>query len=132
MHYSVKKSRRVLGRFRWQSEVRNRKMQPVGMVLVLGFIVFLFIDASGRMPWEALLIGFFLLGLCNMLIRYLRPDLHFDLYRRFWPVRLHPMVQAEGDLLYRQLRQLAFSMGEPRAEQDNSAPGTLAEAGKEQ
>ena len=98
-------------------------MQPVGMVLVLGFILWVLIDETGRNPWEAGLGGFFLMGLLNMLIRYLRPDLHFDLYRRYWPIKLHPLVQAEGDLLYRQLRQLAFNMGEPRTERGTGHGG---------
>lgn len=129
MHYSEKKSRRVLRRFRWESERWNRKAQPFFMAFGLVFCLWVIATEDGS-PRLAFLIGLFLLGMCNMLIRNLRPDLHFDLYRRYWPFKLHPLVQVEADLLYRQLRQLAFSMGEPRAERQNGAAGSIAEPGE--
>ena len=129
MHYSERKSRRVLDRFRWLSEGWYRKMQPAAIVFVLVFVVYT-VATEGGNPWTPRLVGFFLLLLCNAAILYLRPDLRFDLYRRYWPIKLHPLVQTEGDLLYRQLRQLAFSMGEPRAERQDGAAGATAESGE--
>ena len=129
MHYSEKKSRRVLRRFRSDHEGWYRKAQPFFMAFVLVFILYVIITEAGN-PWSPRLVGMFMLGMYIALFRYLRPDLHFDLYRRYWPVKLHPMVQTEADLLYRQLRQLAFSMGEPRAERQNGAAGSIAEPGE--
>lgn len=131
MHYSERKSRRVLDRFRWLSEGWYRRLLPVFIVFVLVFVVYTVATEPGN-PWTPRLVGFFLLLLCNAVLLYLRPDLRFDLYRRYWPIKLHPLARAEADLLYRQLRQLAFSMGAPRAEQQDGVPGTRAEPGEVQ
>ena len=129
MHYSEKKSRRVLRRFRSDHEGWYRKTLPFFMAFVLVFILYVIITEAGN-PWSPRLVGMFMLGMYIALFRYLRPDLHFELYRRYWPFKLHPMVQVEADSLYHQLRQLAFSMGEPRAEPRNRAPGSIAEPGE--
>ena len=131
MHYSEKKSRRVLRRFRSDHEGWNRKAQPYLLAFAIVFILYVIIAEAGN-PWSPRLVGMFMLGLCIQLFRYVRPDLHFDIYRRYWPFKLHPMVQVEADLLYRQLRQLAFSMGEPRTERHNGAAGSNAEPGEVQ
>ncbi len=131
MHYSLKKSRRVLVNFRVLYDGSARRMLPIGMVLIVAFVVWVVVTESGN-PWTARMVTFFLLCVCNMLFTYVRPDLHFDLYRRYWPIKLHPLAQAEGDLLYRQLRQLAFSMGEPRIERHSGPRSSLAESGDAQ
>ncbi len=128
MHYSERKSRRVVDRFRRESEGWNRKMQPFIMALVLAFVLFVIIDEPVN-PWTPRLVGLFMLGMCFKVFQYVRPDLHFDLYRRYWPIKLHPFVQAEGDLLYRQLRQLAFSMGESRIEEQPGPRSSLQPRG---